>query len=131
MSKALQLGELFHVGYSLYTLNGDEEPLDVIFKRYPQGVITGQTALYLHALIDKSHHLHQTSKPPSRGGVHAVYIKETAYHSSVPLCRLEAQGYHEGNGGYADNQRDHGDTSRIISEVSVLAGHYGHHGHGG
>lgn len=50
--KAVSLGQLHHAGRGMYSTDENEDPLGVIAKRHPDGILTGQTALYAHGLID-------------------------------------------------------------------------------
>lgn len=52
VDQALDSGELRHIGRNLYSTGDDDEQLEAIFKLYPDAIATGQTALYLHGLID-------------------------------------------------------------------------------
>ena len=47
--KAVSEGTLHPVGRGMYSTNRDEDA--VIAKRYPGGILTGQTALYAHGLV--------------------------------------------------------------------------------
>lgn len=49
--KAVSEGTLHPVGRGMYSTNRDEDALAVIAKRYPGGILTGQTALYAHGLV--------------------------------------------------------------------------------
>lgn len=49
--KAVSEGALHPVGRGMYSTNRDEDALAVIAKRYPGGILTGQTALYAHGLV--------------------------------------------------------------------------------
>lgn len=49
--KAVSEGTLHSVGRGMYSTNRDEDALAVIAKRYPGGILTGQTALYAHGLV--------------------------------------------------------------------------------
>ena len=51
--KAVSEGTLHPVGRGMYSTNRDEDALAVIAKRYPGGILTGQTALYAHGLATK------------------------------------------------------------------------------
>lgn len=44
-------GALHPVGRGMYSTSRDEDALAVIAKRYPGGILTGQTALYAHGLV--------------------------------------------------------------------------------
>lgn len=50
--KAVSLGQLRHVGRGMYSTDEQEDSLAVIARKYPNGILTGQTALYVHGLID-------------------------------------------------------------------------------
>lgn len=52
IARALRLGELRHVGRNLYATSDDCGQLEAVLKLYPDAIATGQTALYLHGLID-------------------------------------------------------------------------------
>lgn len=52
VARALNRGELRHIGRNLYSTDDDDEQLEAILKLYPDAIATGQTALYLHGLID-------------------------------------------------------------------------------
>mgnify|MGYP007005374728 CR=1 FL=1 len=49
--KALSTGTLHSIGRGMYSTSRDEDALAVIAKRYPGGILTGQTALYALSLI--------------------------------------------------------------------------------
>lgn len=49
--KAVSEGALHPVGRGMYSTSRDEDSLAVIAKRYPGGILTGQTALYAHGLV--------------------------------------------------------------------------------
>lgn len=51
MRKALSTGTLHSIGRGMYSTSRDEDALAVIAKRYPGGILTGQTALYAHGLV--------------------------------------------------------------------------------
>lgn len=52
VDQALNRGELRHIGRNLYSTDDDDEQLKAVLKLYPDAIATGQTALYLHGLID-------------------------------------------------------------------------------
>ncbi len=49
--QAVSEGALYPVGRGLYATSRNEDALAVIAKRYPGGILTGQTALYAHGLV--------------------------------------------------------------------------------
>lgn len=50
--KAVSLGQLHRAGRGMYSTDEQEDSLKVVAKKYPDGILTGQTALYVHNLID-------------------------------------------------------------------------------
>lgn len=51
MRKAASEGGLYPVRRGLYSTSREEDALSVIEKRYPDAILTGQTALYAHGLV--------------------------------------------------------------------------------
>lgn len=49
--KAVSEGEIRSIGRGIYSTSEDEDSLVAIAKRYPNGILTGQTALYAHDLV--------------------------------------------------------------------------------
>lgn len=49
--KAVSEGTLHPICRGMYSTSRDEDALAVIAKRYPEGILTGQTALYAHGLV--------------------------------------------------------------------------------
>ena len=49
--KAVSEGRLHPVSRGIYSTKQDEDRLAVIAKRYPDAILTGQTALYAHGLV--------------------------------------------------------------------------------
>jgi len=49
--KAVSKGALHHIGRGIYSTSRSEDTLAVIAKRYPDAILTGQTALYAHGLV--------------------------------------------------------------------------------
>lgn len=66
VDQALNRGELRHIGRNLYSADDDDEQLEAILKLYPNAIVTGQTALYLHGLVDLSPDLFDLAS--KRGG---------------------------------------------------------------
>lgn len=52
MRRAVELGEIRHVGRNLYATEASDSVLGSLSKLYPGVIVTGPTALYLHGLID-------------------------------------------------------------------------------
>lgn len=52
LAKAVRTGKVQHVARNLYATDGDDGILGTFPRLYPNAVATGQTALYLHGLID-------------------------------------------------------------------------------
>lgn len=50
--KAVSLGQLHPAGRGMYSTDKHEDSLAVVARRYPDGILTSQTALYVHGLID-------------------------------------------------------------------------------
>jgi hypothetical protein len=53
VSRRLSAGELFSPVRNIYSTDSYTDPLAVVVKRYPQGVVTALTAFYIHGLTDK------------------------------------------------------------------------------
>lgn len=52
LRRAIELGELKHVGRNLYATESSDSVFKSLPKLYPSAIVTGPTALYLHGLID-------------------------------------------------------------------------------
>lgn len=52
LRKAVTEGRLHPAGRGLYSTDAPSDPLAAVAKRYPGGVLTGWTALYVHGLVD-------------------------------------------------------------------------------
>lgn len=50
--KAVAAGELRSVSRGMYSTDADADNLAIMAKKYPNGIATGQTALYAYGLID-------------------------------------------------------------------------------
>lgn len=103
--KAVSEGTLHPVGRGMYSTNRDEDALAVIAKRYPGGILTGQTALYAHGLV---------TAPPDRidlatkrGG---TKIRDAAVRQHfIPEC-VSSRGF---------EQKEH----RKLSSLSIGSAH--------
>ena len=52
LSKAVDSGALYKLEEGFYSTNKYEPELDVIMKKYPKAILTGEYAYYLHGLTD-------------------------------------------------------------------------------
>lgn len=52
MRQALKSGKLRHIARNLYVTEASDSILGALSKLYPDAIVTGSTALYVHGLID-------------------------------------------------------------------------------
>lgn len=83
--KAVSLGQLHPIGRGMYSTDEHEDSLAVVARRYPDGILTGQTALYVHGLIDMPPD--RIDLATKRGGT--KISDRTVRQNFVPAERLE------------------------------------------
>lgn len=52
LNRAVQSGKVYRIARNLYSTKEGDGVLELLSKRYPDAIVTGATALYLHGLID-------------------------------------------------------------------------------
>jgi hypothetical protein len=53
ISNSLDSGELFAIKRNLYSTESYPSQFEILAKRYPQAIVTGQTAFYIYGLTDR------------------------------------------------------------------------------